>query len=93
MRAGGGAADPAALRARVDANPHDPAARLELGRALAAQGRSEEAFEQLLTSLKRDPRLDDEAARKAMLDLFAVLGSDHPLTQRYRAELARALFR
>jgi putative thioredoxin len=89
----GGAVDSTALRTRVDANPDDLAARIELGRALAAQGRSEEAFEQLLAALERDPRFDDEAARKAMLDLFTALGSDHPLTQHYRAKLARTLYR
>jgi putative thioredoxin len=88
-----GASDEPALRARVSAQPDDPAARLALGRALAARGAHEEALAQLLEAVKRDPQLEDEAARKTMLDLFAVLGSDHPLTQRYRGELARALFK
>jgi putative thioredoxin len=88
-----GEADVAALRDRVRANPEDVAARVQLGGALAARSRHEEALDQLLAAVKLDPQFDEEAARKSMLDLFAVLGNDHPLTQRYRAELARALFR
>ena len=88
-----GAGDEAALRARVAKHPDDPDARIALGRALAAQGRHEEALAELLAAVKLDPRFADEAARKSMLDLFAVLGGDHALTQRYRGELARALFR
>lgn len=82
-----------ALRARVAADPDDCAARLLLGRALAADEQPEAALEVLLEAVKRDPDYQEEAARKAMLDLFALLGNDHELTQRFRAALARILFR
>jgi putative thioredoxin len=85
--------DEAALRERIGRAPDDLAARIELGRALAASGRHEAALAELLAAVKRDAQFEDGAARKTMLDLFAVLGGDHPLTQRFRAELARALFR
>jgi putative thioredoxin len=90
---GDGGGDEAALRARLAAEPGDVAARIALGRGLAARERWEDALAELLAAVDRDPRFDDGAARKAMLDVFAVLGHDHPLTERFRGELAKALYR
>ena len=89
----GGSEDEAALRARIAADPGDLAARLALGCALASAKRWEDAFTELLEVVRRDPAFEDEAARKAMLDVFALLGADHPLVARFRSELARLLFR
>ncbi len=85
--------DEPGLRARIAAHEGDLDARVDLGLGLAAAGRHEEALATLLEAVRRDPGHRDEAARRAMLDLFSLLGSDHALTQRFRAELARALFR
>jgi putative thioredoxin len=93
LRREGGGADPEVLRKRVAAHPDDVAARIDLGQALAAAGRHEEALAELLEAVRADPGHEEGAARKAMLDLFELLGSDHPLVQRYRSELARVLFR
>ena len=82
-----------ALRARVAAAPDDLAARLDFGHALSAAGRYDDALAELLTIVKRDPKFADEDARKAMLDIFSVLGADDPRVHDYRAQLARALFR
>jgi putative thioredoxin len=81
------------LRARVKSSPRDPRAWLELGRALAARGEYEAALEPLLESVRLDSRQDDEAARRAILDVFALLGPEHPATAKGRSELAKALFR
>ncbi len=90
---GEGTADLAGLRGRVQAEPADLAARLALGRALASAGRHEEALTELLECVRRDRGFEEGAARKAMLDVFALLGPEHPLTTRFRGELARILFR
>lgn len=87
-----GTGDVDALRARVAADPGDLAARLELGRTLVARGRHEDGLGELLDVVRRDRHFEDDAARKAMVDQFAVLGNDHPLTERFRSELAKALF-
>jgi len=87
-----GDGDLPALRERVAVSPDDLPARLALGRALAAAGRYEEALGELLVVVQRDRNLDDQGARRAMLDVFAVLGPGDPLTERFRGELAKALF-
>jgi putative thioredoxin len=82
-------ADLGNLEEKVRANPGDGAARLELGSALAAAGRYEEALEHLLAAVREGER---DEARQRMLDVFALLGDDHPLVAKYRRQLAAALF-
>ncbi len=93
LRLGSGDEDAATLRARLEADPEDPDLLLDLGRALAGAGRHEEALEHLLAAVRVDPEHREAAARRAMLDLFQLLGPEHPLTGRFRSELARALYR
>ncbi len=86
-------ADEATLRQRLAANAADLEARLQLGKLLAAQGRYREALEELLEVVRRDRNFQDQAARKAMVDIFQVLGSGNELAEHYRSELAKILFR
>ena len=84
--------DTAALEARIAADPKDAAAHYDLGRALAARGDYEPALEHLLATVRLDRKLDDDGARKAMLDIFALLGDADERTQRYRRMLGSVLF-
>jgi putative thioredoxin len=80
------------LRLAVEAEASSPAARLEYGRALAAVGKYEAALEQLIESVRLDKAFEEQAARKAMLEVFDALGTDHDLAVKYRKRLQVALF-
>jgi putative thioredoxin len=80
------------LRDRLAADSKDVDAHYQLGMALAARGQYEEALEQLLDVVRLDRAYQEDAGRKAMLDIFALLGDDNPLTQSYRRQLGSVLF-
>jgi putative thioredoxin len=89
----GGAADTEGLRSQVDTAPDDVDLRFRVAQAYAAAGRHEDALRHYLEVVSRDRAYGEDAARRAMVDLFSLLGSDHPLTDRYRSELGKVLFR
>jgi putative thioredoxin len=90
----GSGADPAALKNRIAADGNDLDARLQLANALALRQDYRAALEQLLEIVRRDRKWQDEAARKAMLDLFTLLGATaghDELVREFRILLARTL--
>ncbi len=85
------AGDVAELEAAVSANQDDHGARIGLGRSLIASGRREEGLEHLLEVVKRDRGFEDDAARKAMIEVFEMLGDEDPLTLEFRQRLQMLL--
>jgi len=79
------------LEARVEADPTNDRARIELALALAGKNEHEPALD-LLLAIVRDKGPQMEEARLAMVDIFGVLGDEHPLTATYRKQLAIALY-
>jgi putative thioredoxin len=89
----GAAQDLDALRAKVAAEPNNLEAKFALAQAFAGVEKYREGLAGLLEIVKTDRSFQDDAARKAMVQIFDVLGSEDPLTEQYRSELAKVLFR
>jgi putative thioredoxin len=80
------------LLARLERDPNDHQARLDLALSLQARGKQEEAIEELLALVKRARQWNEEAARKQLLKFFEALGPTHPLTVAGRRKLSSILF-
>jgi putative thioredoxin len=78
------------LERRIKRNPGDSDARYRLSAYRALAGDYEPAMQELLEIVQRDRNYGDDAARKALVGIFALLGND-PRVPKYRALLSRAL--
>ena len=83
--------DVADLELKLEQDADDEGTRLDLARAVAARGEFEPALDHFLWLVRAKGEKWDEA-RQAMLDIFGVLGDEHPLTATYRRQLTNALF-
>jgi putative thioredoxin len=86
------AAETAALRARLAAEPADHQARYDLAMALDAAGDREAAVNELLELVRRDRKWNEEGARKQLVVFFEAMGFTDPRTIEARRKLSGILF-
>lgn len=82
----------AELIAKVEANPDDLDARLELAKALAGSGRNAEAVDHLIYSIGKNRAHNDEAARLFLLTIFEAEGVESEVSIDGRRRLSSILF-
>lgn len=80
------------LLKRVEANPADHQARFDLATALHAQGKVEEAVDQLLDLFRRDRTWNDGAAKTQLFTIFDALSPKDPIALNGRRKLSSLIF-
>ena len=84
--------DEAAVRRAAAASPGDVDAQVKVADIELAAGRSEEAFDRLLGTVKRTSGDERNKARLHLLDLFEIFPPDDPQVKRARSQLTTLLF-
>ena len=84
--------DEAAVRRAAAASPGDVDAQVKVADIELAAGRSEEAFDRLLGTVKRTSGDERNKARLHLLDHFEIFPPDDPQVKRARSQLTTLLF-
>jgi putative thioredoxin len=87
----GNSPEAAALRACIAKDPNDHEARLQLAAVLVVESQFEPAFEGLLESVRLDRNWNEQAARKKLIEYFALAKEQPELVRRFRQALAATL--
>lgn len=77
------------LKSLLEASPQDVAVKQQLIAHYVIQQQYEPALQQLVSIMDTEPGYADNYAQKAMLRIFNLLGSDHPLIAQFRPALRR----
>ena len=80
------------LRGKVDTNPEDHQARLDLAQALYASGEAEEAVDELLELFRRDKEWNEGAAKAQLFTIFEALPPNDPIVLNGRRKLSSLIF-
>jgi putative thioredoxin len=87
----GNSPEAAALKARIANDPNDHEARLQLAAVLVVESQFEPAFQTLLESVQSDRNWNEQAARKKLIEYFALAKEQPELVRRFRQALATTL--
>ena len=93
LKAAPSGADQPRLQARIEREPGDLQARLELAQWHIARREFEPALAQLIEVVERDRAFGDDAGRRTMLSVFELAAREPQLVSNYRKRLAAALNR
>lgn len=75
------------LVARIEQDANDLTAIHQLSQYCSAEGNYAGAMELLLQIMKTDRGYEDDIGRRGLLELFDVLGNEHPDAQHYRRKM------
>ena len=92
LRQAGELPDIADLKTRLAQNANDDEAVLQLSIQQLARQKYEPALDNLLQLFIRNRSFADGAAHKTLLQVFELLGTEHPLVTLYRRRLYQALY-
>lgn len=84
--------DAAELKTRLGQNPEDDEATYQLAVQQLASQQYESALDALLKLFVRNRNYADGLAHKTLLQVFELLGNDHPLVTQYRRKLYQAIY-
>ncbi|MCK8515660.1 thioredoxin [Methylonatrum kenyense] len=84
--------DVAELQARLQRDAGDAEARYQLALHLVVQGAYQEAMDHLLQLVRTASDWNDGQARQTLLEVFNLLGPEHPLARPYRQKLFQLMY-
>ncbi len=79
--------DPAELEQRINENPDDLDALLQMSTYLTAGGNYEASIKILMQIMMKDRSFNNGAGQKGLIEIFDILGGENPLVQTYRRKM------
>ena len=88
-----GGQDMEELKLFVKNNPNDKEKRFELAKKFLSSNESEGGFNELLIIFEQDPKWNEEAAKRKLLEYFDLLGFNDPNVLEARKKLSSLMFK